>query len=164
MGKVWVLDTATKGTGAQMVPLDKALERKRSAPGGDRISVIRRGPGSRSPETARAGEAPEPRRPHRFKVVNTVNRQVLAKGVGIREVLDLLAPLPSVVDVQVYLLQAASESEPRHWRALTLREQKRLWTLRGRRSLVLAEDHDSVDDVDAEEEDDERPPGVATAN
>jgi hypothetical protein len=28
MGKVWVLDTGTKGTGAQMVPLEKALEKQ----------------------------------------------------------------------------------------------------------------------------------------
>jgi len=27
MGKVWVLDTETKGTGANVVPLEKALER-----------------------------------------------------------------------------------------------------------------------------------------
>jgi hypothetical protein len=27
MGKVWVLDTETKGTGAQMVPLEKVLEK-----------------------------------------------------------------------------------------------------------------------------------------
>jgi hypothetical protein len=27
MGKVWVLDTETKGTGAQMLPLEKVLER-----------------------------------------------------------------------------------------------------------------------------------------
>ncbi len=27
MGKAWVLDTETKGTGANMVPLDKVLER-----------------------------------------------------------------------------------------------------------------------------------------
>ena len=26
MGRVWVLDTETKGTGAEMVPLDKALK------------------------------------------------------------------------------------------------------------------------------------------
>ncbi len=31
MGKTWVLDTDTKGTGARMVPLDKVVE-ERSAP------------------------------------------------------------------------------------------------------------------------------------
>jgi hypothetical protein len=30
MGKVWVLDTETKGTGAQMVPLEKVLEKPES--------------------------------------------------------------------------------------------------------------------------------------
>jgi hypothetical protein len=28
MGKVWVLDTETKGTGAEMVPLEKVLEKR----------------------------------------------------------------------------------------------------------------------------------------
>src|SRR4051812_33341890 len=32
MGKVWVLDTETKGTGAQMVPLEDALEKPRQTP------------------------------------------------------------------------------------------------------------------------------------
>jgi hypothetical protein len=32
MAKVWVLDTETKGTGAQMVPLDKVLEKGAPAP------------------------------------------------------------------------------------------------------------------------------------
>jgi hypothetical protein len=31
MAKTWILDTDTKGTGAQMVPLDKAVERKSGA-------------------------------------------------------------------------------------------------------------------------------------
>jgi hypothetical protein len=31
MGKVWVLDTETKGTGANMVPLEKTLERPEPA-------------------------------------------------------------------------------------------------------------------------------------
>jgi hypothetical protein len=32
VGKVWVLDTETKGTGANMVPLEKAQERPEPAP------------------------------------------------------------------------------------------------------------------------------------
>jgi len=28
MGRVWVLDTETKGTGAEMVPLDKVLKKQ----------------------------------------------------------------------------------------------------------------------------------------
>ena len=31
MGRVWVLDTGTKGTGAEMVPLEKVLQRPDSA-------------------------------------------------------------------------------------------------------------------------------------
>ena len=44
MGKVWVLDTDTKGTGAQMMPLEKVLEEPaQKAPRG------RRSPGREQP-------------------------------------------------------------------------------------------------------------------
>jgi hypothetical protein len=129
MGKVWVLDTETKGTGAQMVPLDKVLERKRSAPGGDGVSVIRRGRDSRSPETADAGEASEPRGPRLFKVVNSTTRQVLAEGVEMSDALEALGRLRSVVDATVYVRRGIAGK----WIPLTIGEQKSLWELRGRR-------------------------------
>ena len=63
-GRVWVLDTETKGTGAQMVPLDSVVkkpERVREPP------VVRK---------RRAKPAPEPpaRRPRRFRVVDIATR------------------------------------------------------------------------------------------
>ncbi|HUO72278.1 MAG TPA: hypothetical protein VMU39_16030 [Solirubrobacteraceae bacterium] len=32
MGKVWVLDTETKGTGANMVPLERVVQKRSSPP------------------------------------------------------------------------------------------------------------------------------------
>ena len=59
MGKVWVLDTETKGTGAQMLPLEKV--QKQPAPKPRR---------RRAPAPQREREALEPRRPERFKIVD----------------------------------------------------------------------------------------------
>jgi hypothetical protein len=127
MARDWVLDTDTKGTGAEMVPLEKALERKRRAPQRERASAVRRSSG------APAGPArPEPPRAERlpptFKVVDVMSRQVLAEGTGTRETVEILDGVRSVVDVHVYV----SEPETGAWRPLTLGEQKRLWRLRGR--------------------------------
>jgi hypothetical protein len=61
MGKTWVLDTETKGTGANMVPLEKVLEqpskdeesgpsrRKRAAPRPHRDASSARAPKSQRP-------------------------------------------------------------------------------------------------------------------
>ena len=51
MGKVWVLDTETKGTGASMVPLEKTLERL------DPAAVPRRLPARRKSAAASAAGA-----------------------------------------------------------------------------------------------------------
>lgn len=57
MGKVWVLDTETKGTGANVVPLEKVL--KRPAPA-DRPPAPERPPAR--PKRARADGAAPPKR------------------------------------------------------------------------------------------------------
>jgi hypothetical protein len=54
MGKVWVLDTETKGTGAEMVPLEKVLEK--------RAPKAEPAPRSRKPRARPATEAPRSRR------------------------------------------------------------------------------------------------------
>jgi hypothetical protein len=127
MGKVWVLDTETKGTGAEMVPLEKLLERRRTAPGQERIKVIRRKP---DPEV---GEGPEreavaPREPRRFRVVDAVSRQVLVEDAGARDTVAALAGARSVVEVRIDVWDPAVEE----WRPLSLREKKALWAFRGR--------------------------------
>lgn len=125
MAKTWVLDTDTKGTGAEMVPLESALARKRGAPQGERISVVR--PKRRAAEPA--PEAPPRRRlPARFKVVDVLSRSVLAEDAGTRETVDALERVRSSVDVRIYVRDPESDG----WRPLTLRETRLLWGFRTR--------------------------------
>ena len=79
-GRIWVLDTETKGTGAQMVPLDSTLKKPEPA---REPPVVRK---------RRAKPAPEPavRRPRRFRVVDIATRMVLADDVDARHTLEVL--------------------------------------------------------------------------
>jgi hypothetical protein len=117
MGTVWVLDTETKGTGANMVPLERVLK-KPSAPA-EPLSVPRK-------PRRRSQEPPKPREPRRFRVVDLMTREMPADGVGAREAIDALKRFRSVVDVNVYVWQ------PEHdrWRMLTFDERGQLWKLR----------------------------------
>jgi hypothetical protein len=113
--KAWVLDTETKGTGAQMVPLEKA--RKRSGPVTDPLWV----PPPRRPREP----APEPPRPpRRFRVVDVVSGQALVDDADARATIEALRGVRSSVDVRIYL----REGERR--RLLTRSEQRALWDLR----------------------------------
>ena len=58
--KVWVLDTETKGTGAQVLPLEKALERTKPGDTSDR-----RPPKPRRPAAPRARAGARPRKAKR---------------------------------------------------------------------------------------------------
>jgi hypothetical protein len=129
MGKVWVLDTETKGTGAEMVPLEKLLERRRSAPS-ERIKVIRRKPDRGAGERAVAADADAgaATEPHRFKVVDAVTGQVLAEDAAAREAVAALAGLRSVVDARIDMWDPATAE----WRPLSLGEKKVLWGFRSR--------------------------------
>jgi hypothetical protein len=124
MAKTWVLDTDTKGTGAEMVPLESALARKRGAPQGERVSVVR----PKRPDAEPAPEAPRRRRPARFKVVDVLSRSVLAEDAGTRETVDVLERVRSSVDVRIYVRDPESDG----WRPLTLRETRLLWGFRTR--------------------------------
>jgi hypothetical protein len=117
MGKVWILDTETKGTGAHMVPLEQA--RKTPAPRGAPLV---------SPRTRRRGPAgdEEPRPPRTFKVVDVMTREVLAEGASARATVEALQDVDSVVDVLVSVWLP----EARRWRLLTQGERKALWELR----------------------------------
>ncbi len=116
MGKIWVLDTETKGTGANMVPLDR-VTRRSSAP--EPLFV----PPKLRP---REPEEPKPRAPRRFKIVDVMTRQSLVEGAGTRETVAALEGVRSIVDVNVYVW----DEEREDWRLLTLPEQRAVWELR----------------------------------
>jgi hypothetical protein len=117
MGRIWVLDTETKGTGAEMVPLDKVL--KKPAPSSEPLFV--------PPEPApREPKPPEPRPPLRFKVVDVMTRAALAEHASAREALSVLDDVRSIVDVNVFVWQPKAEK----WRLLTLDEKRTLWDRR----------------------------------
>ena len=117
MSKKWVLDTETKGTGAQMVPLEKVLERRAGKPARRPVP----------PRAERPAPAPEPAQPRRFKVVDAVTRKVLAEDADTRATVDLLGRTRSIVDVAIYVWNEPSEK----WLLLTFAESKMLWNLRG---------------------------------
>ena len=120
MRKVWVLDTETKGTGAEMLPLEKVLEQP----------VATRGP-VLAPENPPAWKGPPaPRPPARFKVVDVMTREVLAEDADARTTLDVLEGFRSLVDVSVYRWDLDAGS----WRPLTLAERRTLWAYRDRRA------------------------------
>jgi hypothetical protein len=112
MGKTWVLHTETKGTGATMVPLERAAQRSAPEP----LSV----PPKPKP---RAPEPPEPRAPRRFRVVDLMSRRTLVDDAGAAETVAALRGVRSIVDVNVYVWQ----SERGRWRLLTFPEQRTLF-------------------------------------
>jgi hypothetical protein len=118
MGKTWVLDTETKGTGAQMVPLEKVLREPAGKPARRPVPLRR----------PRAAPPPEPPKPRRFKVVDVMTREVLAEGAGTRVTVELLDDVRSIVDVAIYVWSDRAEK----WQLLTFAESKALWNLRGR--------------------------------
>jgi hypothetical protein len=119
VAKTWVLDTATKGTGASVVPLERV--QKPREPSKDKVYVP---PKPRPKQRAE----PKPRLPRRFRVVDVVTRETLAEGVDLRSALALLREVRSIVDVHVSVHDPATAS----WRLLSLAEQRALWDARDR--------------------------------
>lgn len=121
MAKKWILDTETKGTGAQMLPLEKVLREPAGKPARRPVA----------PREPRPTPAPEPAGPRRFKVVDVMTREVLAEGAGTRATVDLLEGIRSVVDVAIYVWSDRAEK----WGPLSFAESKMLWDFRGRSRL-----------------------------
>jgi hypothetical protein len=117
MGRIWVLDTETKGTGAQMVPLDNVQRRPQLT---SEPFFVPPKPKPREPKP------PTPRAPRIFKVLDVATREVLADGASARETVSALRDVRSTVDVNV----SVWEPEEDRWRLLTLGEQRMLWDLR----------------------------------
>jgi hypothetical protein len=117
MGKTWVLQTETKGTGANVVPLERVTKRS-AAP--EPVSVPRK-------PRPRPSQAPKPREPRRFRVVDVMTNQALADDVNAREAVDALKAVRSIIDVNVYVWQ----EERDRWRLLTFPERHAMWELAG---------------------------------
>lgn len=114
MAKTWVLDTETKGTGANMVPLEKTLRQ------GGREADLALVDLKRPP---REEQAPEPRPGLEFKVLDVMTNQVVAERASARATVEALGRFRSVVDVLIYVWDADGS----RWRMLTLDEQRALW-------------------------------------
>jgi hypothetical protein len=114
--KVWVLNTETKGTGAEMVPLETVLRKPSS---GEPLYV----PPRREP---RPPKEPEPKLPRSFRIVDVTTGEVLGEHLNTRAALAALESVDSVVDVRIYAWDHRSE----RWVLLTLGEQKALWQFR----------------------------------
>jgi hypothetical protein len=117
MARTWVLDTETKGTGAEMVPLEKVLRAPDAAP---RSLPARPRP--------RPAPAPQPRAAPRFRVIDVLTGEVAVERASTRETVALLERRRSVVDVTLDVW----DPEESTWRRLTHAERKVLWGLRGR--------------------------------
>ena len=120
MGKVWVLDTETKGTGANVRPLEK-LARTPSAPAEHPFVAPKRRP--------RPAPAPVPKPARRFKVMDVMSRRILVEHASIRDTMAVLRQARSTVDVNVYVWEPDRDD----WRLLTLGEQRALWNVRHHR-------------------------------
>jgi hypothetical protein len=119
MAKTWVLDTETKGTAANVVPLEKLL--RRGSPESElNLVVLQR------PSGPRPVREPDPPQPRRFRVLDLMTRETLAEGVDLRTTVELLRDVRSIVDVQIYLWDA----ERGRWQMLGLNERRALWGAR----------------------------------
>ena len=116
MATVWVLHTETKGTGAQMVPLERVTKR---SPAAEPVFVARKRVRAPKPEESK------PRPARRFKIVDVMTRQALAEDVSTRDAADALGGVRSIVDVNVYVWL----EEDARWRLVTFAEQRTLWDL-----------------------------------
>jgi hypothetical protein len=74
----------------------------------------------------REPEAPVPRAPRRFRVVDVLTRRVLQEDGGVRETLDLLGGVARSNDVNVSVWEPGQD----RWRLLSFAEQDAVWQRR----------------------------------
>jgi hypothetical protein len=127
VAKVWVLDTETKGTGAQMVPLEKVLRKPASEPERRRARPV--------PKSTHNEKEPEPTPPRRFRLIDALSRELLADDADARETVELLRGIEQPVDVSVYVWEPKADT----WRLLTGREKSLLWDFRLRQPGLESE-------------------------
>ncbi len=117
MAKTWVLDTETKGTGAEMVPIEK----KRAQPRREReLALVELG------GPAKAQPAESPPAPRLFKVVDVLSARTLAENVVAQDAVRALESLGSVLDARI----SVWSPERGRWRLLSLGEAKAMWAFR----------------------------------
>lgn len=121
MAKTWVLETHTKGTGANIVPLDSEAETPAPQREREREPVFVHPPTNPKPP-----KPPEPRAPRRFRVVDVITREVLADDASAKDALAALRDAASVTDVAV----SSWSAKHGRYRLLTHSEQKALWDMR----------------------------------
>jgi hypothetical protein len=117
VGRTWILHTETKGTGAQMVPLESTTKR---SPTDSSLVVPPKPRPRRQPAEVPTREA------HRFRIVDLMTRETLADRVSTAEAVEALQGLRSPVDINIYVWR----EQPARWRLLTLEEKRLLWDLR----------------------------------
>jgi hypothetical protein len=127
MGKVWVLDTSTKGTGASVVPLESTLKKPEPA----RKPPVK---AAKAPPRKREKER-KPRVPRRFKIVDLVSTETLAEGTEMKATLDVLEGVRSAVDVRIFVWDREADA----WQLLRLSEQRALWEAAHRSESAPAE-------------------------
>jgi hypothetical protein len=123
MGTTWVLDTETKGTGANMVPLERVTNRP-SAPAHRFVLPERRPPQK---------EPPKPRAPRRFRTLDVMTRQNLLEEGSAHDAMQALRSVRSIVDVNIYV----RDEERERWLLLPFSEQRALLDLARARAQKL---------------------------
>jgi hypothetical protein len=79
----------------------------------------------RKPVRPREPQAPPPRTPREFRIIDVMTRQTLADGATAREAVDVLGGVRSLVDVEVYIW----DEQRARWRLLAVSEQRAMWEL-----------------------------------
>jgi hypothetical protein len=115
MGTTWVLDTETKGTGANMVPLERIT--KRSSAPAHQFVVPERRPPQKKPT--------KPRTARQFRIVDVMTRQELLEAGSARDAVETLRSVRSIVDVNLYVL----DEERERWLMLPFEEQRTMFDL-----------------------------------
>ncbi len=115
MGRVWILDTETKGTGANMVPLERAARRSSAV---EPVLIPRE-------QTTSDEPAPTPRPAPKFRIVDVMTREPLADDATTRETAAVLKDVRSIVDVNVYVRREPDQ----RWQLLPLADLRALWEI-----------------------------------
>ena len=115
MGTTWVLHTETKGTGANMVPLER-ITKHPPTPAPLVVAPKRRTPRK---------ETPKPRARRGFRVLDVMTRQHLVENGNPRETMEALETVRSVLDVNIYIW----DEEQERWLLLPFSEQRAMLEL-----------------------------------